>query len=340
MTDPSGPIGGPVISVTSCPRSCWPSQESSVFSCAPPMISRVITWTIRMRDGGKVKRRRRKVNERAKGGRAVTRSQLLIAGIGLVIAAMAVLVRSRAIAAPPPSTSPGPTTAQTMADIKSLFFADDLNEWLPRIPPIKPGDPVAPDDPWPRLRRASELIAEKRNDEARGELNAVLMIPKLETRVRLLACSGLRLTGVRPPDEDRVVGVVLEVPVDDGIDTLAAYDDRRARYVNQSERLVVWEAEDPQVDVLIDRLIRLANDNVTATERVVARDRSTTANVRITLLTPAGSRVAEVPMRELSRSDHPLSGLFLAGANVLKAVVDRALEGQPKQPPAIGGVRD
>ena len=28
------PDRGPVMSVTSCPRSCWPSQESSVFSCA------------------------------------------------------------------------------------------------------------------------------------------------------------------------------------------------------------------------------------------------------------------------------------------------------------------
>src|SRR6188508_236759 len=48
MSDPSGPSDGPVMSVTSCPRSCWPSQESSVFSCAPPMIRRVIMWTIRI----------------------------------------------------------------------------------------------------------------------------------------------------------------------------------------------------------------------------------------------------------------------------------------------------
>src|SRR6185437_17092149 len=39
---------GPVMSVTSCPRSCWPSQESSVFSCAPPTIRRVMMWTIFM----------------------------------------------------------------------------------------------------------------------------------------------------------------------------------------------------------------------------------------------------------------------------------------------------
>ncbi len=37
---------GPVISVTSWPRSASSLQVISVFSCAPPRISRVMIWTI------------------------------------------------------------------------------------------------------------------------------------------------------------------------------------------------------------------------------------------------------------------------------------------------------
>ena len=49
---PSGPSGGPVTSSTSSPN--WrikSSQQSTVFSCAPPMMSRVMMWTIRMGEG-------------------------------------------------------------------------------------------------------------------------------------------------------------------------------------------------------------------------------------------------------------------------------------------------
>lgn len=45
-SSPSGPGDGPVTSVTSCPASRAPRQESSVFSCAPPTIIRVMTWQI------------------------------------------------------------------------------------------------------------------------------------------------------------------------------------------------------------------------------------------------------------------------------------------------------
>ena len=46
---PSGPSGGPVISNTSSPcRRIRSSQQSKVFSCAPPRIIRVMMWAIRM----------------------------------------------------------------------------------------------------------------------------------------------------------------------------------------------------------------------------------------------------------------------------------------------------
>ena len=36
-------------------------------------------------------------------------------------------------------------------------------------------------------------------------------------------------------------GVILDVPMDDGLDTLAAYADGTARYINHSGRTIIWE---------------------------------------------------------------------------------------------------
>ncbi|MCH7871262.1 MAG: insulinase family protein [Planctomycetes bacterium] len=48
-SEPSGPVSGPAIKVTLCPRCARSRQVSTVFSCAPPMISRVMMWQICMR---------------------------------------------------------------------------------------------------------------------------------------------------------------------------------------------------------------------------------------------------------------------------------------------------
>ncbi|MCJ7694713.1 MAG: hypothetical protein MUO40_04725 [Anaerolineaceae bacterium] len=79
----------------------------------------------------------------------------------------------------------------------------------------------------------------------------------LETRLRILAYKALNKCG-QPEPEKELLGVIVEVGLEKGLDMLAAYIDHRARYINQSGKVIIWELEDPIVDALIDELFSAA----------------------------------------------------------------------------------
>ena len=62
----------------------------------------------------------------------------------------------------------------------------------------------------------------------------------MESRVRMLAFNRLRAMNVAVPPR-RLLGVILEVPQDGGLDTLAVFADGRMRYINQAERIAIFE---------------------------------------------------------------------------------------------------
>ncbi|MBX7141637.1 MAG: hypothetical protein K1X63_11210 [Chitinophagales bacterium] len=64
------------------------------------------------------------------------------------------------------------------------------------------------------------------------------------SRVRLLAANRLREMQVKPSLKE-LLGVVIEVALPEGLDVLAGYNDQTARYINYSEKVVIWETADP-----------------------------------------------------------------------------------------------
>lgn len=74
-----------------------------------------------------------------------------------------------------------------------------------------------------------------------------------ETRIKLLAYNLLANAGY-PVQKKELLGVIIEVGLDDGLDVLAAYEDGTARYINQSEKIVIWESPDVHSQELIDNL--------------------------------------------------------------------------------------
>src|SRR4051794_629643 len=124
--------------------------------------------------------------------------------------------------------------------------------WLKRKAPAPPGSALrevlfgdvplgdwaaaSAEEPWASFRAAAEALARSDPAGARGALESVLAQTGLESRHYLQAWSGLRAIGIAPPDAEakRVYGVVLDVPVSGGLDTLAAYEDRSARYLNHA----------------------------------------------------------------------------------------------------------
>ena len=69
--------------------------------------------------------------------------------------------------------------------------------------------------------------------------------------------------------EDPLVrGVVLDVHVTDGLDTLAGYADGTARYLNHSGKAIIWDAPHSQIQSLIETLIALAAPLLRSSEAV------------------------------------------------------------------------
>lgn len=98
-----------------------------------------------------------------------------------------------------------------------------------------------------------------RNGTPQGVLAAVLAEPAdrvvldsiaadadAESRVRMLAFNRLRVMNVEVPPK-QLLGVILEVPQDGGLDTLAVFADGRMRYINQAEKIAVFEDAPPAI---------------------------------------------------------------------------------------------
>lgn len=72
------------------------------------------------------------------------------------------------------------------------------------------------------------------------ELQKIIDHPNIETRPKILAYRRLAEIG-KPSSEKELLGIVVEVALDEGLDTLAAYKDGTARYINHSEKIIIWD---------------------------------------------------------------------------------------------------
>jgi hypothetical protein len=92
-----------------------------------------------------------------------------------------------------------------------------------------------------------------------------------ESRVRALAFNRLRALGREAP-KGLVLGVVIEIPLDQGLDVLAAYADGRIRYINQTGKMALIEADGlPEANQGAKRLIELAQPVVAGPGRGTRR---------------------------------------------------------------------
>ncbi len=133
-------------------------------------------------------------------------------------------------------------------------------------------------------------------------------------------------------DSDAPVhGVVLDVPLEDGLDTLAAYADGTARYINHSGRTIIWEVPDATGTEreLVRRLLEVAAGLLPYVKPAgwtpVPAEVGT---AQVTILTRAGLATLPLVTNQLSQD------LFGAGAALMNALIDRALAGEDPAPSA------
>jgi hypothetical protein len=197
-------------------------------------------------------------------------------------------------------------------ELRETLFGDvPLSSWV--------HEPRPSDEPWASFAQARDALAAGRASEAVDHLHAILAMPALESRHYLQAWHVLRGLGVRPAAgiAKSVYGVVVEVSLEDGLDVLAAYADRRARYLNWSGAAVIWDAPDPRFDADVAAVLDAGKVIV---QRIgpweeARRGPPPTGHVRVNLLTPSGPHFGEGPMDGLGRD--ALAGPLLVAATAL-----------------------
>ncbi|MCL2310611.1 MAG: hypothetical protein FWC42_10180 [Proteobacteria bacterium] len=100
----------------------------------------------------------------------------------------------------------------------------------------------------------SALFAEQPD---KGALRKVADDEANEGRVRALAFNRLRTLGETVPSK-RLLGVIVEVPLEQGLDVLAAFSEGDVRYLNQSGKVVIFEGRGNPVEGLAKELIAVA----------------------------------------------------------------------------------
>ena len=180
-------------------------------------------------------------------------------------------------------------------------------------------------EPWASFRRARDLVDAGTPDEAVAVWRQIALDDALEARQRLQAWHFLRGAGQVPPPESakRVLGTVIEMPVEDAHDLLAAYDDGSARYLNQSGRVLVWEGSSA-ADVREAIATWIEVGGVIA-ERIGPWEEPTFPalpphQLRLMMLTPSGPHFGQGPYAAMSE-DEAVRSFTAAAGRVLELIV-------------------
>lgn len=186
---------------------------------------------------------------------------------------------------------------------------------------------------WDHFAQARQAIANREPQRAIAALQAVIATPGLESRHYMQAWHCLRQLGVAVPPgrEKELFGVVLEVPVEGGLDLLAAYADGSSRYYNYTGAGEVMDAPDDAIRALTERLLEAGRATVSLIGPTGEPRRGPPGPgmIRLNFITPAGLHFGQGPFEAIQAD--PKGGPVIAAAIALmQALVERGLRARGK----------
>jgi hypothetical protein len=114
--------------------------------------------------------------------------------------------------------STGPYKDPSVNEIYELLFCDDIELY-------KKGNKQTHDYPW------NILLSNTIND---NDLQKIIEDKGIEKRIKILAYKKL---SVSPQIKKKLLAVIVEVGLDNGLDVLASFGDGTARYINQTGKM-------------------------------------------------------------------------------------------------------
>jgi len=211
--------------------------------------------------------------------------------------------------------------------VREVLFGD-----VPVLDWPRADSPVRTQGPWVLFAAAQAAYQRHDTAAATASLQQVLALPDLEPRHHLQAWHFLRMLGVQPSPTEakRVLGVVVEVALPEGLDLVAAYPNNSARYYNYSGAGVVWEQDVDLEGGPIQALLAAAQPVAAAIGPwLEARPAAPpTGMVRLNILTPSGLHFGQGDMNVLFQE--PLAAPVLARAQALmQALMAVSSTGKP-----------
>jgi hypothetical protein len=234
---------------------------------------------------------------------------IVVVVIGLIVLSCRFLFKSQANV-----ETQNASQSTNWDDYKNLMFVDQTLEEIVKLYKV-------PDNPF---IQASNYVNGGKPEDAKRILKQVLADPTAEVRTKLWAWNALRQLGEKPPPNmaNEVQGMVMEVPVENWVDTLAAYSDGRARYLNGKGGAIVWEVpEETRISPLVGTLINAAKPLVEKSP-VYSKHQPTKGDVvRISILTYGGIHIIEAKQSDITER-HIMSPVYNAGTQLFLALLD------------------
>ena len=179
-----------------------------------------------------------------------------------------------------PDSLPQPYRDESMNLIYNLLFCDNIELYR--------NNTTTPYQyPW------STLFSEaKRVDD----LLKIVEDNDTESRIKILAFSLLRES--EAITDKKLLGIIVEVGLDQGLDILASFRDGRARYINQTGKMIIWEMGNEVTDALTNQLF---SDGVNIVNQIGPWDKPRRPHpargvVRLTFLVSDGLYFGEGPV--------------------------------------------
>jgi hypothetical protein len=162
-----------------------------------------------------------------------------------------------------------------------------------------------------------------------ADLEKVADDNSVESRVKLLAYNMLLGTGHKSTKKE-LLGVIVEVGLEQGMDVLASYKDGSARYINQSGKMIFWDAPSAASNALTAQLFersQIVVDKIGPWNQP-RRPKPAKGTLRISFLVSDGLYFGEAPVQTLFND--PLSGPALASATALMKFLMETVLNRPK----------
>ncbi len=147
----------------------------------------------------------------------------------------------------------------------------------------------------------------------------------LDSRLRLLSYNLIRSKGY-PVRKGQLLGVIVEIGLKRGLDVVAVYTDGRARYINKTGKLILFETAPTALTTKIQHLLKVSNTAIPhMTPLKQPRSRPPTyGNVRLSFLTTDGLYFGEAPLASME-VDGFGGPVIIAAIDVMRIMVEIAL---------------